>query len=94
MGWERVCPTCFSNSKKRKPNNPNSRKNILFYIPAFVILCLNEILMRQSNFDVLYGSLKHNSTTSMNSCTVAQSKLNILWKHNLHLYFLEVLYFT
>lgn len=77
-------------AKTKKENKQSKLQNsIPFCILTVVILCLSEILMRWSKFDVLYGSLKHNSTTSMNSCTVAQSKLNIFVEAQSSLVFLR-----
>ena len=87
--------TLYILAKINKKNQQSKlQKSVLFCTLAVVILCLIEIVMWWGNFDVLYGSLKHNSTTSVNSCTVAQSKLNILWEHNPYWYFLEVSCFT
>lgn len=79
----------FSKNKKWKSTQSKQQKSLLFCMLAVVILCLSEILMRWSNFDVLYGSLKHDSTTSMDSCTVAQSKSNIFVKTQSSLVFLR-----
>lgn len=79
MGWERVS-LCILAKIKKENQQSKLQKCIIFCTLTVVIPCLSEILTRRSNFDVLYGSLKHNSTASVNSCTVAQSKLNIFVK--------------